>query len=78
MCSKVCSGFGAFTVYSLVWMLAFMDIGLVVVLVAGLSGSKEAVALVLYRTAMVMAAVFFRSIYFAYANSFSIRSVYLA
>jgi len=55
-----------------------MAIGLGVVLVAGLSGSEEAVALVLYRTAMGMAAVFFRSIYFAYANSFSILSVHLA
>ena len=70
---------GAFTVYSLVWMLAFMVIGLGVVLVAGLSGSKEAVALVLYpTTAMVMAAMFFSSIYFTYADSFSIPSVHLA
>ena len=69
---------GAFTVYSLVWMLAFMVIGLGVVLVAGLSGSGEAVALVLYPTAMVMAAMFFSSIYFTYADSFSIPSVHLA
>ena len=69
---------GAFTVYSLVWMLAFMVIGLAVVLVASLSGSEEAVALVLYPTAMVMAAMFFSSIYFTYADSFSIPSVHLA
>jgi hypothetical protein len=69
---------GAFTVYSLVWMLAFMVIGLGVVLVAGLSGSEDAVALVLYPTAMVMAAMFFSSIYFTYADSFSIPSVHLA
>jgi hypothetical protein len=69
---------GAFTVYSLVWMLAFMVIGLGVVLVASLSGSEEAVALVLYPTAMVMAAMFFSSIYFTYADSFSIPSVHLA
>ena len=69
---------GAFTVYSLVWMLAFMVIGLGVVLVAGLSGSEEAVALVLYPAAMVMAAMFFSSIYFTYADSFSIPSVHLA
>ena len=69
---------GAFTVYSLVWMLAFMVIGLGVVLVAGLSGSEEAVGLVLYPSAMVMAAMFFSSIYFTYADSFSIPSVHLA
>ena len=69
---------GAFTVYSVVWMLAFMVIGLGVVLVAGLSGSEEAVALVLYPTAMVMAAMFFSSIYFTYADSFSIPTVHLA
>ena len=69
---------GAFTVYSLVWMLAFMVIGLGVVLVAGLSGSQEAVGLVLYPSAMVMAAMFFSSIYFTYADSFSIPSVHLA
>jgi hypothetical protein len=69
---------GAFTVYSLVWMLAFMVIGLGVVLVAGLSGSEEAVGLVLYPSARVMAAMFFSSIYFTYADSFSIPSVHLA
>ena len=69
---------GAFTVYSLVWMLAFMVLGLGVVLVAGLSGSEEAVGLVLYPSAMVMAAMFFSSIYFTYADSFSIPSVHLA
>ena len=69
---------GAFTVYSLVWMLAFMVIGLGVVLVTGLSGSQEAVGLVLYPSAMVMAAMFFSSIYFTYADSFSIPSVHLA
>ena len=69
---------GAFTVYSMVWMLVFMVIGLGVVLIAGLSGSEEAVALVLYPTAMVMAAMFFSSIYFTYADSFSIPSVHLA
>lgn len=69
---------GAFTVYSLVWMLAFMVIGLGVVLVIGLTGSEEAVALALYPTAMVMAAMFFCSIYFTYADSFSIPSVHLA
>jgi hypothetical protein len=46
--------------------------------VAGLSVSEEAVALVLYRTAMVMAAMFFSSIYFTYADSFSIPGVRLA
>ena len=47
-------------------------------LLAGLSVSEEAVALVLYRTAMGMAAIFFSSIYSTYADSFSIPGVRLA
>ena len=69
---------GALTVYSLVWILAFMAIGMVVVLIASLLGSEDAVIAVLYPSAMVMAAMFFTSIYFTYADSFSIPSVHLA
>jgi len=69
---------GALTVYSLVWILAFIAMGMVVVLIASLSGSEDAVVAVLYPSAMVMAAMFFTSIYFTYADSFSIPSVHLA
>ena len=69
---------GAFTVYSLAWMLAFMVIGFSVVLLASLTGSEDAVVAVLFPSAMLMAAMFFTSIYFTYAESFSTPTVHLA
>ena len=69
---------GAFTVYSLAWILAFVVIGFTVVLLASLTGSEDAVVAVLFPSAMLMAAMFFTSIYFTYAESFSTPTVHLA
>jgi hypothetical protein len=55
-----------------------MVIGFTVVLLASLTGSEDAVVAVLFPSAMLMAAMFFTSIYFTYAESFSTPTVHLA
>jgi hypothetical protein len=61
---------GAFTVYNLVWLGAFLAMGMVVALVAALFGSPEAVSGIMFPVAMVMAAMFFTSIYFSFRDCF--------
>jgi hypothetical protein len=61
---------GAFLVYSLAWMAVFVLVGTAIALVASLSGSETLVAAVLFPCALVMAAMFFCSIYFTFADSF--------
>ncbi len=62
--------FWAFTVYSLVWLGAFIGMGMVVAVVAALIGSPEAVSGIMFPVAMVMAAMFFTSIYFTFRDCF--------
>lgn len=62
--------FWAFTVYSLVWVAAFMAIGMAVALVTALIGNPEAVSVTMFPVAMVMAAMFFTSIFFTFRDCF--------
>lgn len=62
--------FGAFAVYSLVWLGAFIAMGMGVALVAALLGSPEAVTGIMFPMAMLMAAMFFTSIYFSFRDCF--------
>jgi hypothetical protein len=62
--------FGAFTVYSLVWLGSFITIGMVVAIVAALIGSPEAVTGIMFPLAMLMAAMYFTSIYFSFKDCF--------
>ncbi len=62
--------FWAFTVYSLVWLGAFIAMGVAVALVAALIGSPEAVTGIIFPLAMLMAAMFFTSIYFTFRDCF--------
>jgi hypothetical protein len=62
--------FWAFTVYSLVWLGAFLAMGMVVAVIAALLGSPEAVSGIMFPVAMVMAAMFFTSIYFTFRDCF--------
>lgn len=62
--------FGAFTVFGLVWMGVFLAVGLVVTTLAGVLGSPALVASVMFPAAMLMAAMFFTSIYFTFRDSF--------
>jgi len=62
--------FWAFTIYSLVWLGAFIAMGMVVAIVAALIGSPEAVTGIMFPMAMLMAAMFFTSIYFSFKDCF--------
>ena len=62
--------FWAFAVYSLVWVGAFIAMGMVVAVVASLIGSPEAVSGIMFPMAMLMAAMFFTSIYFSFRDCF--------
>jgi hypothetical protein len=62
--------FWAFTVYSLTWLLAFLAMGIVVALLAAVIGSPEAVSGIMFPLAMLMAAMFFTSIYFSFKDCF--------
>lgn len=64
--------FWAFTVYSLVWLGAFIGMGMAVVIVAALAGSPELATAVMFPAAMLMAAMFFTSIYFTFEDSFTV------
>ena len=70
--------FGAFLIYGVVWMAVFILVGTAIALVASLSGSEEAVAAVLFPCALVMASMFFTSIYFTFADSFDATTDVLA
>jgi hypothetical protein len=62
--------FWAFTVYSLMWLGAFMVMGVAVALVAALIDSPELVTGMMFPLAMLMAAMFFTSIYFSFKDCF--------
>jgi len=62
--------FWAFTVFGLAWMAVFIVAGLVLTSLAGAIGGPTAAATVMFPAAMLMAAMFFTSIYFTYRDSF--------
>lgn len=62
---------GAFLVYSLVWLGAFLTMGLVVALIGGLTGSADLISGLIFPAAMLMAAMYFTSIYFTFNDCFS-------
>jgi hypothetical protein len=62
--------FWAFTLYGLAWMAVFMGISIVVATLAGAMGGAESVGAVMFPTALLMAAMFFTSLYFTFRDSF--------
>jgi hypothetical protein len=62
--------FWAFTVYGVVWIGAFMAMGMVLATFVGLLGGPELAASILFPAAMLMAAMFFVSIYFTFRDCF--------
>jgi hypothetical protein len=62
--------FWAFTVYSLVWLAAFVAMGMVVAIVAALLGNPEIVTVIMFPMALLMAAMFFTSIFFTFRDCF--------
>lgn len=62
--------FGAFTVFGLVWAAVFVSTGLAFTLLAALLGSPELVSIAMMPVALLMATMFFTSIYFTFRDSF--------
>ena len=62
--------FGAFTVYGLVWVGAFLVAMMVVGVLAALLGSPAFAGLAIFPIALVFFAMFFTSIYFTFRDSF--------
>lgn len=63
--------FGAMAVYSLTWLGVFILVSIVISLIAALTGSVELVATLMYPAAMVLAAMFFTSLYFTFRDNFA-------
>ncbi|MCF8168190.1 MAG: hypothetical protein K9K38_12075 [Rhodoferax sp.] len=62
--------FWAFTLFGVVWMAVFMGVGVVVATLAALLGGAGVVGSIMFPLAMLMAAMFFTSIYFSFRDSF--------
>ena len=62
---------GAFTIYNIVWLGAFLVMGIVVTLVIALLGEPEAINGILFPLALVMAAMYFTSIDYTFRDCFS-------
>ena len=62
--------FWAFTLFGLAWMGVFVGMGTAVSLVASLLGSVEVVSVMMFPLAMLMAAMFFTSLYFTFHDCF--------
>ncbi len=66
--------FGAMVVYFFMWLAVFSLGGLVLTLVAATTGSESAVSFIMLPAALLMAAMFFTSIYFTFKDSFLMQS----
>ena len=62
--------FWAFTVYGLVWMGVFMAAGLLITIIGGLTDSPALLGAAMVPVALLLAAMFFTSIYFTFHDSF--------
>jgi len=69
---------GALILYGVTWIAFFIAVGTLIALVASFSGSEELVAALLFPCALVMASMFFTSIYFTFADSFDSATELLA
>jgi hypothetical protein len=65
-----CRNFGAMTVYTLAWMGLFVGVGMLLLLLTALLGQAELINVLFFPAAMLMAAMFFSSIYFTFRDSF--------
>jgi hypothetical protein len=62
--------FWAFTVYGMAWLVVFTGMGMVLAAIAAITGSAELIAVLMFPAAMLMAAMFFTSIYFTFCDCF--------
>jgi hypothetical protein len=62
--------FAALTIFGLAWVGVFMGVGLVIVVLSAVFGEPDWVGLLMFPAALLLAAMFFTSIYFTYRDSF--------
>lgn len=62
--------FWAFAVYALVWGALFISMGIVVSVAAVMLGDPRMMPMIMFPATMLMAAMFFSSIYFSYEDCF--------
>lgn len=62
--------FGAFTLYTLAWLGLFMGVGMVVMVLTVMLGQPGLMHTLMFPTAMLLAAMFFSSIWFTFRDSF--------
>ena len=62
--------FWAFTVYSLAWLAVFLSMGLLLTLLMAVFGTPEGDSGILVPLAMLMAAMYFTSLYFTFRDCF--------
>ena len=62
--------FGAFTVFGVVWMGVFVVLSMGVATIALALGNPDLVAMLMFPAAMLMAAMFFTSLFFSYHDCF--------
>jgi hypothetical protein len=62
--------FWAFTIFGLAWVGVFIGMGMVVATIAALLGSPELVGAIMFPASMLLAAMFFTSLYFTFRDAF--------
>jgi hypothetical protein len=62
--------FKAFMVYGLAWMVVFLMGGVLLTVFAAIAGNSAVVGVVMVPMALLMASMFFTSVYFTYRDSF--------
>jgi hypothetical protein len=65
-----CKNIRALALYALIWMGLFMSVGAIIGLASDLSGNARIDALILMPASLIMAAMFFSSVYFTFRDSF--------
>jgi hypothetical protein len=62
--------FGAMTVFALAWMGVFMSVGMLIMVLSVLLGQPGLMGTLMFPLALLLAAMFFSSIYFTFRDSF--------
>jgi hypothetical protein len=62
--------FWAFTVFGIAWIGVFIALGMVVASIAALLGNPEVVTAIMFPASMLLAAMFFTSIYYSFRDCF--------
>jgi hypothetical protein len=62
--------FWAFAIFGVAWLGVFIAMGMVLALVSAVLGNPEFIGFTMFPAAMLMASMFFTSLYFTYQDSF--------